>query len=130
MTQDSGDREPLAPPPDWSLPRLVKLRIRRSVIEAPRLEYFRSSYPDRSDVVELEATFDGPLPGRALPPALFVGQVPVLPHGSAPDATIVRFASLQPNELEDGADITVGWFKDPPESRVSTGYRYHLSHDD
>jgi hypothetical protein len=130
MAQDSGEREPPVPGPDWSLPRLVNLTIRRSVLEAPRLEYFRSSYPDRSDVVEFEATFDGPLPGRALPPALFVGDVPVLPQGRAPDANVVRFVSLQPDELEDGATIMIGWAKDPPEDRSATDYRYHLDQAD
>jgi hypothetical protein len=129
MSQDAGETEPVTPGPDWSLPRLVRLTITRSVVEAPRLEYFQSSYPERTDVVELQATFDGPLPGRALPPALYVGDVAVLPHGSAPDANVVRFATQQPDELEDGAEISVGWFNDPPERREPTEYRYHIGTD-
>ena len=72
MSVDATPPEAPVPAPDWKLPSVRNIEIRRARGEPPpKLEYFRSSIPDLPEVVEFEVVLDGPVPARAMPPVLY-----------------------------------------------------------
>ena len=78
MSVDATPPEPPVPAIEWKLPGVREITIRRGRGEPPpRLEYFSSSVPDLPEVVEFEVVLDGPIPARALPPVLYVGETQV-----------------------------------------------------
>ena len=66
---------------------------------------------------------DRPLPARALSPVLFVGEVP-LTEGETSQRHFAPFFALDPDRLEAGAPVTLGWPGQPRETRRETGFRY------
>ncbi len=69
----------------------------------------------------------GPVPARALGPALFVGDTPVI-EGSVVgrEGTHYRFLSFSPKKLSPGAPISWGWMGAAKKDRHATKFRYTL----
>lgn len=122
MSTDAGSPIPSRQP---LLPHIRGLRIRRVAFDAPRLAHFRSSLPERKEVIEFIVETDGEIPARAYGPALFVGDVAV-DQSEKLDKTIWRLLSFEPDRLQRGAPISWGWMKDPPASRYPTRFRYDV----
>lgn len=126
MSTDATPPEAPGPAVEWTLPGVRNITIRRGRGEPPpQLDYFSSSIPDISDVVEFELVLDGPLPARALPPVLYVGETRVFQRRVDPDTYKYTFQA-PPNQLKQDEEITFGWFDDPPQRRKSTGVRYRV----
>jgi hypothetical protein len=124
MPADATPPEPAVPPVIWELPNVRDIAIRRGRGEPPpQLAYFRSSVPDLPDVVEFEVVLDGPLPARAMPPVLYVGETPVFQRRADPDTHRYVFQAA-PDRLRQGEEVTFGWLNDPPQQRKPTGARY------
>jgi hypothetical protein len=75
--------------------------------------------------VEFMVRTDGPIPVRALGPALFVGDVAVTECERVED-TLYRFLAFDIDQLRQGAPIAWGWMKDPVPQRKSTRFTFSL----
>jgi hypothetical protein len=109
MATDSSGREPEAPRPDFELPELVDVRIRRVQFAPPKLRNFESTFADQHEAVEFVITTDRPIPIRALGPALFIGNTPVTEASSLKKKNAYRFLAFDPKSLKPGAPISLGW---------------------
>ena len=58
--------------------------------------------------IEFTVTTDGPFPVRALGPALYVGQTAVI-ESEQVEGERYRFLAFEPDALEEGAPIALGW---------------------
>lgn len=128
MSSDPGQREPRGRRPDLRLPALVGIDIRRVRFERPTRRNFTSDLSPR-DTVELLVETDGPIPVRALSPVLYVGRTPVT-EVSADDDTHYRFVALRPDELEDGAPVSLSWSGQPPADTQDTAFRFERPGND
>ena len=86
MSGDSGERLPDLPRADFPMPKVLDIQIRVTTFEAPRLRNFTSSLPRSDEAVEFIVQTDGPIPIRALAPALYVG-----------DAAVTEVTEVGPN---------------------------------
>jgi hypothetical protein len=126
MSADATPPEPPVPHVEWELPNVREITIRRGPGDAPpQLEHFRSSVPALPQVVEFEVVLDGPVPARALPPVLYVGDTPVFQRRVNPDAHRHVFQA-PPERLKQGEEVTFGWLDDPPQQRKPTGVHYQV----
>jgi hypothetical protein len=126
MSTDSQSQETLRPIPDgWQLPRITGIEIRRTRYEPAKYRFIQSAYSAYREAVELLVSYEGEFPvSRALSPILYVGEVPV-GESKLLEGNQARFLAFQPEQLEEGAPIFVGW-PGQPELRKETGFRYQL----
>ena len=68
----------------------------------------------------------GPVPIRALGPALFVGETQVAEFEAVED-NLYRFHAFDHQRLERGAPIAWGWLDAPPDERKRTRFRFRSS---
>ncbi len=126
MSIDSSQPMAEGPRPEWDLPEIRKIEIRRIPFEPLRLRNFDSSLANYKEVVEFLVRTSGPIPARALGPALFVGNVPVIESAQVEDDQY-RFLAFDLDRLEPGAPIRWGWINAPEEERRETEFRYEES---
>ena len=117
-----------APRPKWELPAIVEIRIRRTVVRAPEHKHFRSALPDRREAVEFLVRTSGPIPARALGPALFVGDVEVAESQEAGE-NLYRFFAFDLDRLKPRAPIAWGWLGAKRNERIRTKHRYELARE-
>jgi len=122
MADDPGRREPRGPRPDFRLPAVLGVEVRRVRLEPPAHRNFESRLPARDATVEIVVETDGPLPVRDLGPVLYVGDVPVT-EVSALDERHYRFVALHPDDLRAGEPVTLGW-AGRPDGRIETDVRF------
>lgn len=108
MSSDPGEFEAPAPKPAYDLPDVVGVETRRVAHEPPRRRNFASSLPRVEEAVEFLVETAAPIPVRALSPVLYVGDTPVV-EVTAVDDTHYRFLGLEPDRLEPGAPLSLGW---------------------
>ncbi len=111
--------------PDWKLPNVVDIQIRRVPFTARQYKYFRSALADYREAIEFLVQFDGPIPMRALGPALFVGNVQV-PEAEAVKDNLYRFLAFDIKRLRPGAVIALGWNSGNESARKATNFRFTL----
>jgi hypothetical protein len=128
MVIDSSRPLPAAPRPKWELPAIVEIRIRRTGVRAPEHKHFRSALPDRREAVEFLVRTSGPIPARALGPALFVGDVEVAESQEAGE-NLYRFFAFDLDRLKLRAPIAWGWLGPKRNERIRTKYRYELARE-
>ena len=126
MSIDSSQPMPEGPRPEWNLPEILNIEIRRIPFEPPTLRNFESSLADYSEAVEFLVRTSGPIPARALGSALFVGDVQVV-ESEQVEADQYRFVAFDLDRLEPGAPISWGWINAPEQQRRETEYRYEES---
>lgn len=122
MTSDSSEREPAAPRVGYGLPDVIGVNSRRIEIDRRGPRNFESALPSRGEAIEFVVETEGPIPTRALGPVLYVGEVPLV-EVTADDETHYRFVGLQPEALDAGAPLSLGW-SGRPDERQMTEYRY------
>jgi hypothetical protein len=125
MRSDSGERLPDTPRPDFKLPRVLDVQIRATKFEAPRLRNFTSSLPSSTDAVEFIVKTDGPIPIRALGPALYVGETVVMEVTEIGPNTY-RFVAPTRKGLTLDAPISLSWTGQPPADVKGATFRYRL----
>lgn len=123
MTSDHPERDAPAPRPSSGVPDIVTVEIRRVALKPSPRRNFRSALPSVDDAVEFLVETDRPFPSRALGPALYVGETPVL-EVTADDPTHYRFRSLEPDRLQRGAPLSLGWSGKPRSARRTTEFRF------
>jgi hypothetical protein len=123
MAPDTSKPIAGAPRPDWDLPEIVDIKIRYVPFAPREHKHFRSTLADRQEAVEFLVRVSGPIPSRALAPALFVGDVQVF-ESEAMGENVYRFLALDPARLNRGAAIGWGWLNTPRRERKSTRFRF------
>jgi len=127
MTSDPGSLESSAPFGDrrtsLQLPGVVAVQAQRVTPEPPARRNFDSALPRPEQAIEFAVETDAPIPIRALAPVLFVGDTAVT-EVRADDPTHYRFLALQPDALQDGAVLRLGWSGRAPAEGQDIGARY------
>jgi len=108
---------------NFQLPQIKDIKINQIPYTPPKLRYFKSSFSKYSKAIEFTVITDGPIPVRALSPALYVGKIPVI-ESEAIKENVYRFLAFETNELIDNEPIYFGWYGDPEELRTKTKFRY------
>jgi hypothetical protein len=124
MSSDPGVRLPNAPKPNLALPKVLDITIRATKFEAPRHRNFLSALPS-GDAVEFIVTTDGPIPGRALGPALYIGET-VVTEVSPVKPNTYRFVTVAIKGLKRNAPIILGWTGQRPGKSSGATFRYRL----
>jgi hypothetical protein len=106
------------------MPKVVDVQIRAVEFEAPRHRNFTSSLTS-GDGVEFIVKTDGPIPGRALGPALYVGETPVTEVTEVGPNTY-RFVAPSRERLTRDAAISLSWTGQRPTDVESAAFRYRL----
>ena len=125
MSGDAGERLPDAPRVELSMPRVLNVRLRETTFERRPTRNFASSLPSGGDAVEFVVETDGPIPIRALGPALYVGETPVTEVTEIGPNTY-RFVAPTRKGLERDAAIRLSWTGEPPGEREGAAFRYRL----
>ena len=125
MPNDSTSREPAAPRPNWQLPKVRNIQIRRVPYLPKRRRNFQSALSDYKEALEFLVETDGPIPTRALGPALYVGDMPVT-EGQVIKENVYRFIAFEIAKLPLDAPITLGWAGGGDKSIQTTRFRFRL----
>ena len=125
MSSDSGERMPDAPRADLSMPKMLDVKIRKTTFEPRPLRNFVSSLPSSGDAVEFIVKTDGPIPIRALGPALYVGETPITEVSELGPNTY-RFVAPMRKNLKRNAAIRLTWTGQPHTGRGRAAFRYRL----
>jgi hypothetical protein len=109
------------------LPRISSIQIHRAQKKARTVRHMSvtaaAAGVDRADGIEFIVKLGGPLPARALAPALFIGDVQIAESEAIDDGTLRFFIPHDPR-LKVGEKIYFGWIDDRPEDRVLTSHTY------
>lgn len=105
------------------LPGIVSVEQGEVSFDEPRIEYVGTERVEYRSAVSFDVVTDAPFTARALGPAVFVGDVPVLSWDQL-EPNHYRFYAFEHDELEAGAPISVGWLDSEPERRYRTAYTY------
>lgn len=122
MSSDSGVQQPKAPKPDFELPNVVDLGVRRIRYRPRKPRNFESVFSQEDEAVEFVVTTDGPIPIRARGPALYVGETAVV-ESEEVEPTVYRFLAFDVDGLRKRAAISLGW-SGRPDTRQRTPFRY------
>jgi hypothetical protein len=122
MSSDSGVKQPEAPKPDFELPNVVDLSVRRIRFRPRKPRNFESVFSQEDEAVEFVVSTDAPIPVRALGPALYVGQTAVV-ESEEVEPNVYRFLAFDDDGLRKRAAISLGWSGDP-DTRRRTTFRY------
>ena len=110
---------------EMNLPDVVDITMRRVPFKPPQYKYFRSALADHKEAIEFMVRLTGPVPIRALGPALFIGGVQVT-EAEKVEETLYRFLAFNIKQLEAGAPIAFGWDNAKPAQRKETQFRFTL----
>lgn len=125
MSSDAGERRADRQRVDFSLPSVLDIQIRTTRFAPPRLTNFVSALFSGGEAVEFVVRTDGPIPVRALGPALYVGETPVT-EVTQVGANTYRFIAPTPQDLRQGAPISLGWSGQGPDSARDTAFRFRF----
>ena len=109
--------------PEWNLPEILDIRIKRIAFTPHKLQNFKSSLSEHKEAVEFLVRTSGAVPARALGPALFVGDVQVIESEQVGD-NLYRFLAFDIERLKVGAPIKWGWINSPKEQQQMSKFRY------
>ena len=128
MSTDTSRPISGGPRPDWDLPEILDIQIRRIAFDPPKPRNFKSVLVDHQEAVEFLVRTSGPIPARALGPALFVGEVQVI-ESQQVDNNLYRFLAFDLERLKAGAPISWGWLNAPSDQQQRTKFRYNISRE-
>ena len=125
MSIDSGKRLPDPPRADFTLPNVVDIQIQATTFDPRKPRNFAPTLASSKDAVEFIVKTDGPIPIRALGPALYVGTTPVTEVTEIAENTY-RFVAMTKADLKQDAEIYLGWTGKAPGGAVKTAFQYRL----
>ena len=108
----------------WHLPEVSSVEVLRVRYDKPRVYYLGKERQEAREAVEIMVRTVGEFPVRALSPALFIGDIPIIEYAIA-GPNLYRFYAFNFQDLPDGAPISLGW-PQFPERRVKTRFRYQV----
>jgi hypothetical protein len=103
---------------------VLDIQMRATRFEAPRHRNFTSSLAS-GDGVEFIVKTNGPIPGRALGPALYVGET-VVTEVTEIGPNTYRFVAPSRKGLKRDAPINLSWTGQPPTDVKGAAFRYRL----
>ncbi|CAN7807985.1 hypothetical protein [Paraburkholderia hospita] len=124
MSSDTGKPLPGAPRPDFTMPRMLDIQMRETKFEAPHHRNFTSALTS-GDGVEFIVKTDGPIPGRALGPALYIGET-VVTEVTEIGPNTYRFVATSSKGLTPDAPISLRWTGQPPSDSTDAAFRFRL----
>jgi len=104
------------------LPEVVRVEAVRVRFPEPRTYFFGRESREVRQAVELLVETSDDLPVMDLPPILYVGETPV-PEYEPVGPRRYRFTAYEPQRLQEGAVISLGW-PFAPSTKVATRFRY------
>jgi hypothetical protein len=125
MTDASSKEQAKHPVNLWSLPKVLSIKAVRVRYKKPKVYSVGRKTREAPEAVELLVQTSGPLPVRALSPALFVGDLVLTDYEPAGD-NLYRFYAFAPADLKQGAPISFGW-PQFPDRLVKTAFRYKVT---
>ena len=123
MSVDRTQPIPTGPRPEWDLPEVLDIKVRRVPFKPRKLRNFGSALAEFNEAMEFLVRTTGPIPARALGPALFVGEVQVI-ESERVEPDLYRFLAFDIERLRDGEPISWGWITDLEEDRQRTRFYY------
>ena len=114
----------VAPAPNWELPEVENVSIRSARFEPPKPRHFASPLAAQPNAIEIVVTLKSPLPARALPPVLYLGDTALTQSEAVDkDRRQIRFWGLDRARLAASADapIALGWLSASRETPQRTG---------
>jgi len=109
----------------YDLPEILEVEATRVRYPQPRIYFVGREQREAREAVEILVRTSRSLPVMAMPPVIFVGETPILEYGQAGPKRY-RFYVFQPERLQAGSPISIGW-PDDPASKVPTRFRYEPS---
>lgn len=125
MSNDSGERMPDASHPDFLMPKMLDVQIRRTSFEPRPLRNFTSALASSNDAVEFIVKTNGPIPIRALGPALYVGEIAVT-EVSELGPNVYSFIAPTGEDMKQNAKIFLSWTGQPTAGRERADFRYRI----
>ena len=123
MTIDTTQPLSGGPRPEWDLPEILDIQIKRILFKPNQPRNFKSALAEYKEAVEFMVSTSGPIPARALGAALFVGDVGVI-ESQQVDNNLYRFLAFEIERLKPGAPIFWGWINTPKEQQQRTRFSY------
>ena len=123
MIGDAGDRLPDPPRFEFVMPKVLDVQVLATKTERRMPRNFTSSLPGDDDTFAFIIKTDGPIPIRALGPALYIGDVMVTEVTQVGPDTY-RFVAPARQDLAHGTDIRLGWTGQPAAGSENTGFRF------
>ena len=123
MATDSSSQLPAPEPTNIELPKVLDIQIRRIRFRPRRLRNFKSQLAKYTEAVEFMVQTDGPVPVRAIGPALMIGELRII-EGEKVEETLYRFLAFEIDRLEPRAQIYWGWMNDPIDAFQPTGFQF------
>ena len=108
----------------WRLPDVVSIEMELARYPEPRIFFVGTERRTTQRAVEFVVRTSSELPERALSPALFVGDIPVLDYETVGRNTY-RFFGYDFERFRADAPLALGW-PQFPDRRVNTRFRYRL----
>lgn len=126
MSSDATSREPAPPKVDRrKLPQIKRVEVVRVRYGIPLRRYTGpNTTADYDDVVEIRVQLSEPIPIRAEPPVLYVGDLLVRDFQTE-GPTSYRFFVLEPDKVKEGVPIYLCW-PEPDSPRVEAPARYAI----
>jgi hypothetical protein len=106
------------------LPKVLAVEAKLVHYQKPMIYYVGPQRKETRDAVEINVRTAGEFPVRALSPALFIGEVPIIEYAIM-GPNLYRFFAFEFQNLQEGAAISLGWPQFPAQ-KVPTGFQYQL----
>jgi len=124
MSIDQSPPVQVAPGPNWELPEVADVAIRSATFQPRRPRHFAAPLAPQRNAVEIVVTLKSPMPSRALPPVLYVGDT-ALTESEAVDkeGRQLRFWGFDRARLAANASIALGWLGASRQAAAPDGAR-------
>jgi hypothetical protein len=95
---------------------------------APERRHFKSALAEYAgkEVVEITVRTSGPIPARALGPALYVGTLALIECAQV-GINAYRFTAFDPKALKRGSPIILAWMGEPLGKKARSKFRFELT---
>ncbi len=115
MQSDQGPPAQVSQAPDWKIPAIASVRIRKAEYRPRAPRNFKSPLKPVPDALEIVVKLESPMPVRAIPPILYVGSQRLTESEAVDEKGLeIRFWVLDLTKLESDAPIALAWLNDPP----------------
>jgi hypothetical protein len=125
MATNRSSRDTRPAPGTSLLPEILELTIAQRRFDPPRIFFVGPERRQIHEAVTIDVRTSHPIPAVAVPPVLFVADVPLLDFEPL-DPERYRFFALEPLRLQQGAPISFGYPDMAPAQRVRTRFGFRL----
>jgi hypothetical protein len=109
----------------WDLPEIVNVEAKKVRYEPPKQFWVNRQILEVRDGLELLVQLTKPLPIQAITPALYIGDTAVMDY-KIEGKNLYRFFVINPEALQPGALIALGWPQLPKEQLAMSNFRFQV----